>query len=167
MIRYSNHPLIRRSNTSLDSSRDFTQGCEGCFENWHYLALFAWLISHQPNSTFLSEQISHQQPANSSFLSEQTNTSRQPPPKRTAKRTGWNPSPTKHTLSPHVILSSPSFTFSLSLFRSFVLCSKDSTPDVPKLEHSHFKNDMYMSGSFVRHRGKVETNLVMTRSFGN
>jgi hypothetical protein len=35
------------------------------------------------NSTFLSEQISHQQPANSIFLSEQTSTSRQPPAKRT------------------------------------------------------------------------------------
>jgi hypothetical protein len=55
--------------------------------------LFAWLISHQPtvlfsqnkpvNSTFLSEQTSHQEPANSTFLSEQTSTSHQPPAKRT------------------------------------------------------------------------------------
>jgi hypothetical protein len=26
-----------RSNTSLDLSRDFTQGCGGSFENWHCL----------------------------------------------------------------------------------------------------------------------------------
>jgi hypothetical protein len=37
------------------------------------------------SSTFLSEQISHQRPANSTFLSEQTSTSHQPP----ANRTGW------------------------------------------------------------------------------
>jgi hypothetical protein len=44
-------------------------------------------LAYQPpaSSTFLSEQISHQQPANSTFLSEQTNTSHQPP----AKRTGY------------------------------------------------------------------------------
>jgi hypothetical protein len=41
--------------------------------------------AYQPPAsiTFLSEQISHQQPANSTFLSEQTNTSHQPPAKRT------------------------------------------------------------------------------------
>jgi hypothetical protein len=35
---------------------------------WKTSALFAWLISHQPpaNSTFLSEQTSHQQPARTS-----------------------------------------------------------------------------------------------------
>jgi hypothetical protein len=42
------------------------------------IALFA------STSTFLSEQISHQQPASNTFLSEQTNTSHQ----STAKRTG-------------------------------------------------------------------------------
>jgi hypothetical protein len=45
--------------------------------------LFAWLISHQPTGTFLSEQTSHQQSASSTFLSEQTSTSHQPPAKRT------------------------------------------------------------------------------------
>jgi hypothetical protein len=70
--------------------------------------LLAWLISHQPavlfsqnksainqqyfslrtnqpstSSTFLSEQISHQQPASSIFLSEQISTSHQQPAKRT------------------------------------------------------------------------------------
>jgi hypothetical protein len=34
-------------------------------------------------SAFLSEEISHQQPANSTFLSEQTSTSHQPPTNRT------------------------------------------------------------------------------------
>jgi hypothetical protein len=34
------------------------------------------------SSTFLSEQTSHQQPANSTFLSKQTSTSHQPPAKR-------------------------------------------------------------------------------------
>jgi hypothetical protein len=44
-------------------------------------------LAYQPsaNSTFLSEQTSHQQPASSTSLSEQTSTSHQPP----AKRTGW------------------------------------------------------------------------------
>jgi hypothetical protein len=37
------------------------------------------------SSTFLSKQISYHQPANGTFPSEQTNTSRQPP----AKRTVW------------------------------------------------------------------------------
>jgi hypothetical protein len=46
------------------------------------IALFVWLISHQPAVLFL-EQISHQQPANSTFLSEQTSTSHQPPANRT------------------------------------------------------------------------------------
>jgi hypothetical protein len=36
-------------------------------------AMFVWFISHQP--AFLSEQISHQQPANSTFLLEQISTS--------------------------------------------------------------------------------------------
>jgi hypothetical protein len=40
-------------------------------------------VSHQENEQFLSEQIGHQQPANSTFLSEQTSTSRQPPGERT------------------------------------------------------------------------------------
>jgi hypothetical protein len=45
-------------------------------------------LAYQPpaNSTFLSEQTSHQQPASSTFLSEQTNTSHQPPAKRTGRR---------------------------------------------------------------------------------
>jgi hypothetical protein len=44
-------------------------------------------VAYQPpaSSTFLSEQISHQQSDNSAFLSEQISTSHQPP----AKRTGW------------------------------------------------------------------------------
>jgi hypothetical protein len=46
-------------------------------------------LAYQPaansNSTFLSEQTSHQQPASSTFLSEQISTSQQQP----AKRTGW------------------------------------------------------------------------------
>jgi hypothetical protein len=46
-------------------------------------ALFVWLISHQPAVLFLSEQTSHQQPANSTFLSEQISTSHQSPAKRT------------------------------------------------------------------------------------
>jgi hypothetical protein len=52
-----------------------------------YIVLLAWLISHQPTVlfTFLSEQTSHRQPANSTFLSEQISTSHQPP----AKRTGY------------------------------------------------------------------------------
>jgi hypothetical protein len=41
---------------------------------------FVWLITH-PNSIFLSEEISHQQPANGTFLSEQISTSHQPPAK--------------------------------------------------------------------------------------
>jgi hypothetical protein len=49
------------------------------------ISLFVWLISHQPAVLFLSEQISHQQQANSTFLSQQISTSHQPP----AKRTGW------------------------------------------------------------------------------
>jgi hypothetical protein len=36
-----------------------------------------------PASSFLSEQINHQQSANSTFLSEQTSTSHQPPADRT------------------------------------------------------------------------------------
>jgi hypothetical protein len=40
--------------------------------------LFVWLISHQPAVLFLSEQISHQQPANSTFPSQQISTSHQP-----------------------------------------------------------------------------------------
>jgi hypothetical protein len=46
------------------------------------------LVSQPPSSsTFLSEQTSHQQPANITFLSQQISTSHQPP----AKRTGcWN-----------------------------------------------------------------------------
>jgi hypothetical protein len=44
-------------------------------------------LAYQPpaSSTFLSEQISHQQSDSSTFLSEQTSTSHQPP----TKRTGW------------------------------------------------------------------------------
>jgi hypothetical protein len=38
-------------------------------------SMFAWLIKPPANSTFLSEQTSHQQPVSSTFLSEQTNTS--------------------------------------------------------------------------------------------
>jgi hypothetical protein len=37
MICYSNAKVIVRSNTLLDSSRDFPHGCEGSFENWCYL----------------------------------------------------------------------------------------------------------------------------------
>jgi hypothetical protein len=48
-------------------------------------AMFVRLISHQPASTFLSEQTSHQQSASSTFLSEQISTSHQPPAKRTAR----------------------------------------------------------------------------------
>jgi hypothetical protein len=42
-------------------------------------------LAYQPlaSSTFLSEQTSHQQPANITFLSEQTSTSHQPPANRT------------------------------------------------------------------------------------
>jgi hypothetical protein len=47
---------------------------------------FAWLISHQPAILFLSEQIGHQQPANSIILSEEISTSHQPPVKRTGSR---------------------------------------------------------------------------------
>jgi hypothetical protein len=41
-------------------------------------------LAYQPpaNSTFLSEQTSHQQSASSTFLSEQISTSHQPPAKR-------------------------------------------------------------------------------------
>jgi hypothetical protein len=41
--------------------------------------LFVWPLA---SSTFLSEQISHQQLASSTFLSEQISTSHQPPTKR-------------------------------------------------------------------------------------
>jgi hypothetical protein len=46
-------------------------------------------LAYQPsaNSTFHSEQTSHQQPASSTFLSEQISTSHQPP----AKLTGCMP----------------------------------------------------------------------------
>jgi hypothetical protein len=42
-------------------------------------------LAYQPpaSSIFLSEHISHQQPANSTQLSQQTNTSHQPPANRT------------------------------------------------------------------------------------
>jgi hypothetical protein len=42
-------------------------------------------LAYQPaaNSTFLSEETSHQQPASSTFLSEQISTSQQQPAKRT------------------------------------------------------------------------------------
>jgi hypothetical protein len=42
-------------------------------------------LAYQPpaNSTFLSEQISHQQSASSTFLSKQISISHQPPAKRT------------------------------------------------------------------------------------
>jgi hypothetical protein len=51
----------------------------------HNFSLFVWLISHQPAVLFFSEQISHQQPASSTFSSEQTSTSHQPPAKRTCR----------------------------------------------------------------------------------
>jgi hypothetical protein len=56
------------------------------FSDEHIITMFVWHISHRSavlfsqnksatskpaNSTFLSEQISHQQPANNTFLSEQ------------------------------------------------------------------------------------------------
>jgi hypothetical protein len=46
-------------------------------------------LAYQPpaNSTFLSQQISHQQPVSSTFLLEQTSTSHQPPAKRTGYKT--------------------------------------------------------------------------------
>jgi hypothetical protein len=47
------------------------------------------LAYHPPvNSTFLSQQTSHQQPASSTFLSEQTSTSHQPTGNRTCSLTG-------------------------------------------------------------------------------
>jgi hypothetical protein len=44
-------------------------------------------LAYQPpaNSTFLLQQISHQQSVSSTFLSEQTSTSHQPPTKRTGE----------------------------------------------------------------------------------
>jgi hypothetical protein len=44
------------------------------------------VLSATINSTFLSEQTSHQQPVGSTFLSEQTSTSHQPPAKRTGRQ---------------------------------------------------------------------------------
>jgi hypothetical protein len=46
-------------------------------------------LAYQPSdsSTFLSEQTSHQQPANITFLSEQISISHQP----STKRMGWMP----------------------------------------------------------------------------
>jgi hypothetical protein len=60
------------------------------------LALFAWLISHQPTVLFSQNKpaTSNQpEPASSTLLSEQTSTSHQPP----ANRTGWL------ALAPHPI----------------------------------------------------------------
>jgi hypothetical protein len=50
-------------------------------------------LAYQPpaNSTFLSEQTSHQQSASSTFLSEQISISHQPPAKRTGCKTVTSP----------------------------------------------------------------------------
>jgi hypothetical protein len=50
------------------------------------IALFVWLISHQPAVLFSPAQ----QPTSSSFLSEQISTSHQPPAKRTGCMTFSN-----------------------------------------------------------------------------
>jgi hypothetical protein len=47
-----------RSNTSLDLSRDFTQGCGGSFENWHCLIP---LISGQSEGEIFSSPTKHRE----------------------------------------------------------------------------------------------------------
>jgi hypothetical protein len=53
----------------------------------HAMALFVWLISHQPTVLF-----SHNKPASSTLLSEQTSTSHQPPANRKCCRSLWRSS---------------------------------------------------------------------------
>jgi hypothetical protein len=50
-------------------------------------------LAYQPlaSNTFLSEQISHQQSVSSTFLPEQTNTTHQPPAKRTGCISKFSP----------------------------------------------------------------------------
>jgi hypothetical protein len=67
---------------------------------WALLLYSPVRLAYRPpaNSTFLSEQTSHQQPASSTFLSEQISVSHQPPAKRTGRPEKFNSfgSPSSH-----------------------------------------------------------------------